>query len=434
VTQETAEHKLKRARAWLIMRQPFFGTLALHLRLVEAQAPAVTTMAVDGTNLFWNRGFVDSLPAPELQGVVAHEVLHCANKHHTRRQQRNPDKWNEACDYAINADLKRAGFRLPGGLYDPAYAGMNAEAIFALREKQAQQQQQQQQQKGGGGQQQSAGAGQQQPGGQPSSRASKQGQPGQSGQPGGGGQQPGQQCNDPGRCGGVIDAAPAHEAAALQRCEAEWNERVRQAIAVAKSQGAGKIPAGLESIVEALNKPRVDWRAMLRRFVDDAASKDYSWQRPNRRYFGLGHILPGFVPDRPSHIVPIIDTSGSMSDEELAAFATELQSAMDDGAADKITVVYADTKVHRHESFAPGDIVKLGAKGRGGTAFREPLQWVADNLPDASALLYMTDMDSSDYGDEPLPALMWIVTGDPRTARAHASRAPFGETVILADC
>ena len=68
---------------------------------------------------------------PELIGLLAHEVMHPAMQHHTRRGDRDPALWNDAADYAINPILTEAGFTLPGDmLNDPEYRGMTAEQIY----------------------------------------------------------------------------------------------------------------------------------------------------------------------------------------------------------------------------------------------------------------------------------------------------------------
>ncbi len=109
-----AKHAVTRARTVLLVSQPFYGTLALQLELVEVTDKSfVNTMAVDGRHLFYNPEFVLSLTEDELVGVNAHEVAHCAFQHMTRRGHRDPRLWNVAGDYAINADLLDAGFVLP---------------------------------------------------------------------------------------------------------------------------------------------------------------------------------------------------------------------------------------------------------------------------------------------------------------------------------
>jgi predicted metal-dependent peptidase len=108
-----------------------------------------------------------------------------------------------------------------------------------------------------------------------------------------------------------------------------------------------------------------------------------------------------------------------------------LQGALDNGAADQITIVYADVDVTGSAEYFPGDRIEVQAEGGGGTDFAAPLQWVADNCENVAAILYLTDMQTCDYGDEPDAPLLWLVCGDPREAKYWVERAPFGEVIYI---
>jgi len=84
--QMTTAQKLTRARTQLLLNQPFFGTLGLRLKLVPGSLP---TMATDGSRIVYNPVFVGELKPAELEGVLAHEVLHCALGHHCPRRSRS---------------------------------------------------------------------------------------------------------------------------------------------------------------------------------------------------------------------------------------------------------------------------------------------------------------------------------------------------------
>jgi predicted metal-dependent peptidase len=77
------------------------------------------------------RNFVETLNTAELAGVLAHEVMHPALQHHTRRGDRDRKRWNMACDDAINPLLLDAGLTLPKDvLIDHRFRGMSAERIY----------------------------------------------------------------------------------------------------------------------------------------------------------------------------------------------------------------------------------------------------------------------------------------------------------------
>jgi predicted metal-dependent peptidase len=381
VTRHDPEKRLTRARSALIIDQPFFGVLALHLEAIRDDS--IPTMATDGTRLLWSADFVAELTDAEIKGVLAHEVLHNAYRHHTRRQARDPRLWNVAADYAINRDLLAAGFTLPKGrLYDPRFGEAGAEEIYSRLQREA-------------------------------PAAPKSGQPGAGkGGPAGA---------DPGRCGAVIDAAGSpDERAAADR---KWELATRQALAVAKAAGA--LPGYLKRLADALDKPRVDWRDVLRRFVDSVAHRDYSWTRPNRRHVGRGVILPGWIADGVEHVVCAVDTSGSVTDSTLSAFAAEIGGILDDGAVSRVTVLYADTKVRAIETFEQGDRVRLAGTGGGGTDFRDTFRTIARDHADASAVVYLTDLAVTHFGDEPACPVLWAHVGP----ESRIPPVPFGEVV-----
>src|SRR5215472_4066695 len=102
---------------------------AWSLKLVPGSLP---TMATDGSRIVYNPAFVDQLKPAELEGTLAHEVLHCALGHQCRRGERDPELWNQAADFAINPILLGNGFTLPAGaLVDPAFNNLSAEEIYA---------------------------------------------------------------------------------------------------------------------------------------------------------------------------------------------------------------------------------------------------------------------------------------------------------------
>ena len=78
---------MKKARSELLIKHHFFGKLVMHLELVETDQ--VDTMATDGSKIYYNRDFVDTLTHQEIVVVQVHEVLHVVFKHHLRRGKRD---------------------------------------------------------------------------------------------------------------------------------------------------------------------------------------------------------------------------------------------------------------------------------------------------------------------------------------------------------
>jgi len=190
----------------------------------------------------------------------------------------------------------------------------------------------------------------------------------------------------------------------------------------------GHLPGYLERLVGEMKKAKQDWREILRRFVDQANNFDYSWMRPDRRFATAPFILPGTIKEGVNHIAVAIDTSGSISDSILATFRAEVQSMLDEGACEKITVIYCDARVHTTEEFSMGDNLEFRPVGGGGTDFAPVWSWLQNNKQDITAVVYFTDLYGN-FGKEPEWPVLWAAYGDPRNIRSM--HVPFGEVIEL---
>lgn len=393
--------KMQKARSALILDQPFFGSLALRLRMEED--PTCESMWTDGVSIGFSPSWVDSLSMDELKGVVCHEVMHLSNAHHCRRGDRDHVLWNQAADYAINPLIIAAGMTLPKERLDnPAFHNLETEAIYNRLPRPP---------KGAGNQGQGAGSGQGQGDGK-----------GQQGKP------PQKPNMDPGKCGEVRDLPgqdgnKATDAEKAQNAQ-DWGIATQQAAQAAKM--AGKLPANLSRLIEDLLEPRVDWKEALRQFVDRASRNDYTWKRPNARYFSRNIILPSLYTEELPPIVVAVDTSGSVSNEDLQQFASEIDDILNQYNGTELTVIYCDAKVQHVEHFTTENRpIRLEAKGGGGTDFAPVFKHVAANLETPACLIYLTDLYCSSYGDEPEYPVLWINTSN------HNTKVPFGDVVRM---
>ncbi len=351
----TAIEKMSAARTALLMDRPFFGALVMRLKLVEAHNTRYGTMDTDGRAIYYDPRFVLRLEPREVAFVQAHEAVHCAMQHIGRRGDRDQEKWQHAIDYATNAILVEAGMKMPeGGLYDSAYIGMSAEAIYdALPDD-------------------FAGAGQ------------------------------GWQW------GIALDGDASEELAQ------EWKQAVAEAIAAARLAG-DKASERARALLGEMLAPRVDWRAQLREFMERSVcgATDYSWCRPARGWIAQDIYLPGVVGERGAPIVVVVDTSGSIDDDVLRAFTVELRGIHLDFAPAALHVLYADAAVHVHNTFLPGDELELDSTvGGGGTDFRPAFDWVAEHAPDVAAVVYLTDGEGRYPREAPPWPVLWAMTAD----------------------
>ena len=381
-----------------MLDHPFFGSLLFRLKGRESRS--IETMATDGTSLFYNPDFVDTLTAATLCGVLAHEVLHPGLQHHLRRSGRDPKRWNEACDYAINPILLDAGLHLPdGGLIDNRFRGMSAEQIYNQLQTDAEQSR-----GNSGGTQETARDG----------SASPKGIPSDSGEPlapvteGGFGQ--------------VLDAAVADEGMLTADEQArEWNVAINQAVTLAKQ--AGKVPAGLQRSIDEAAEAGVDWRELLRRAWSETATADYSWMRPNRRHIWTGLYLPGVVREGVGEVAIAVDCSGSVSSRQLCLFEAEVRSILESQRPERVYVLYFDATVNKVETFEAGQRVALSPVGGGGTEFGPCFEWLDEHGVRPQTLVFLTDLYGAFPHSGPAYPVLWASTG--------GRRAPFGQVVPM---
>lgn len=377
MTDPTANAKVVKARATMVMSQPFFGALALRLKVTEDNN--VETLSCDGTTIRYNAKFINDLPLEQVRGVIAHTIMHPAFLHHLRRGNREAKKWNKAGDYAINGIVTRAGFALPSGyLIDPKYDGQTAEHIYTLLPDEPE--------GGGGG-------------------------------------------DDPGGCGGVCDH-PGSGGEGKEPSEGEkkneeiqWKIAVAQAAYVAKQQG--KLPADMERLIEEMMEPIIPWREILRRFLTEKANDDFSWRKGNRRFLSSGLYLPSRESEATGDIAVVVDTSGSIGAKELNEFGSEIQGIIEEVRPRKTIVIYCDARVNKVVEFGPHDAVVLEAVGGGGTDFRPPFEYLRDKGIEPKALVYLTD----GYGSFPKESevdfpTLWAINND-------SVKSPIGETIFL---
>lgn len=392
-TTMAARELIQRARTILVLDQPFFGALALRLKLVEAHAivnpdgsgkPLLA--ATDGTHLFYNPDFVQAITSKQLVFVLAHEVMHCAMGHMWRRDAREPYRFNVACDHAVNLILKASGFELfPWVFQDPQYEGQSAEWIYARLPEDLQDP------NGGGG-------------------AKGQRGDGDGNNFGGGGSD-------------VLDAPGAGEQAAEGTTEADWQQAVQQAATAAKQRGS--LPSALERFVAEAVKPRVDWKSVLRRFVQQAAKADYTWTLPNRRYAARGLYLPALKTEAMGPIAIAVDTSGSIDDAVLSQFAAEMRAIAQELQPERVYVAYCDAAIGRVDTFERGEEIELHPVGGGGTSHRPVMDWLDDLDEPPVCAVCLTDLYTDHRPEPPAMPVLWATT--------HVAEVPYGEVLSLED-
>ena len=436
---------MKKARTVLVLEHPFFGSLALRLRFREDKNCA--DMWTDGKSLGFNPVYAATLPETKLIAAQAHEIMHLAFGHHLRRKNREEKMWNRACDLAINHILLEAGFDLPEGFaHDPSYAGMSADDIYevlaALQESDSKGEADKDSARADGQSQENAGAMSFDGGRELGGKSVAQSQGGKK-------ENPGQDGDDHASAGSEAarkqkQSSPAQgegktsftgevrDHPRLQGVEnehalklAEQEADVALSQAVQRARHMGSLPAGFTRLLKKERRPELDWRELLRRFLEQCADNDYSWSTPNRRYLYQQIYLPARREARLPHMVLAVDCSGSVDEAVLSMFCTELFSVLD--AYDTtLTVLFHDTRIQGEMTFnrmsMPRDITPVGG---GGTDYRPICAHIEEQQLRPTCLVWFTDLECNRFPEEPDYPVLWVCS------EARPEIPPFGELVTL---
>ena len=444
----------------LLRKQPFFGSLVLRLPLRPDFSRE--TLATDGHEIRYSPRWVAETDSHLIETAMARVVMACALKHHTRRGERDPERWQMASQLVTHALIRDAGFTLPPGA--EAWDGLTVEQAYDRLQAQDGD-------SGDDGNASSsavgaAAAGQPSTGGDeddtvdppgPADDDDRQdeegdGEPGREdgndrdgegdGQPGDGQDKDGASdappSHDPSGTGEVMDAnaragddgESAEAPLDITAEEQAWDEAMHQALNIARAEG--KVPGRVEETIQGAHASTLDWRTLLRRCMTDATSHDYSWSVPNRRFIDSGLYLPSIRSEGIDTIAFIIDVSSSLPTATLAEFWAELREVAAEIRPERVIVLQVDTTLQDMAEYPADDLPEeIAIKGRGGTDFRPGFAWLDEHGIDPGVCLYFTDMECSDYPEaEPAFPVVFCDYGDDDSPWRHP--APWGEHIPIA--
>ena len=165
----------------------------------------------------------------------------------------------------------------------------------------------------------------------------------------------------------------------------------------------GNIPGELADLLKRLmhvEPPKFDWKGYLKRFIGNS-SVVYT-KKLRRKYNKRYSDNPGLKIKFKNNVCVGVDTSGSVSNDELQEFMGELVHMHKTGH--KITVVQCDTRINSVEEFNPKKDWEI--KGRGGTSFQPVIDHYNKNGR-YTALIYLTDGEA--YAPENCPNnTLWV--------------------------
>lgn len=394
------ERRVQRAKISL-MRNPKFallsGILMVGKTVVDDNVPTAKT---NGRDEWYGRKFVNLLKDSELMFVMAHEASHKMYRHLTtwrKLYEENHRLANCACDYVINLMLKDldpegkfiAMPKINGevvGLIDERFRGMNAKQVFDILK--------QEQEEGGGGEGEGGGDG-----------------------------------FDEHDWDGAGELTEDEK----RQLERDIDQAIRQGL-MAQQKLAGSGTGGMERSLAELLEPKINWREVLREFVKSTCNaKDASsWRKVNRRFLSGGTYMPSLIGEKVGHLVVAVDTSGSVGDEELAEFLSEVKGIAEEVSPEKVDLMYWGSSVVAHEEYESNNVSSIVTStrpvGGGGTDPECVEQFLIEKNIKPECIIVLTDGYVGSWGSKWEAPLLWVIVGG-----NHEAVATVGKTIHVKD-
>lgn len=389
---------MEQDRLKLLTRQPFIGTVLMHLELVPITYGR--TAATDGRAVYMNCKFYAGLNLEERLFILAHETWHCVLLHFARLQARDAQTFNIAADLEVDfilmKDRLKAPFVLP---HDPAWNGLSAEEIYEKYKHRNPKKMTplicsngiQPGPDGNGfdehfyqssAEHKNSSFGGENPGGCEEGKNNEQG-------------------------GDSNNKAPTIDEGTI--------ERLRQIViqsAQMVERHRGRLPEHIRSIIQRLQKPELNWKELLKQFVTSAYGGSRRWLPPARRYVGMGFYLQSRKELRLDAVLAI-DTSGSTTEDQPHFFA-ELANLLNSFGFYQLTVIQCDCVIQNVEFFSDEKPLPQNYKwesfGHGGTSFFPPFEYIREKGLRPQIMIYLTDGIGQAPEKTPGFPVLWVLT------------------------
>lgn len=319
-------------------------------------------MGTTGDTIWINPDKLLTMKLKDASFILEHELWHIARLHIQRRGDKDPQTWNQACDYVINNDMIRDGSScgIPG-LVNPDYLDKSEEDVYGdicKPRKQAKN-------KGNGSDPAEV---------PPSDKSGEDYGNSDSDNPVGNDLLPATKEQIENALGNVIKA--------------------RQQALLSGGLQPGTTAGDLCKVWDKFLEPELPWENILHSLMKDLLPKtQLSWKRRNRRYMNIH--MPSMVAgkDRLAHLIYAIDTSGSVSEEQLNRINSEIRYVHDRLKPKKLTVIQFDEDLQNVQTFTDKDkYEKVELHGGGGTSYW-PVKHFVDNCEGkVNGLIVFTDL------------------------------------------
>ncbi|MGI0482190.1 DUF2201 family putative metallopeptidase [Geminocystis sp. CENA526] len=405
------EEIISASRLRMRVKSPFFATLALFAQFKASYA--IDTAATDGKTVFYHPKYLISLAKAQQDGLILHEILHMALLHTIRRQHRQEELWNIACDIVVNGLIAEdKNYELPpNGIRKPEWETKSVEEIYELLLQQPDEskpsllmpdllnQPLSDSDNEENNQQEATNKSANQSGSKDKFSAN----------------------NDVNLEVELTGSIEQHKQAQLK---AYWQNAMQQANIVARTTNQGKLPAGMERQFKELQSAQIDWRTYLWRYLVQTPT---DFQGFDRRFISCGLYLDTLAGES-VQVYVCIDTSGSISDTQMNLFCSELQGILGAYPHLQCQLYYADANIYGgYELKANDDIPKpIGGGGTSFIPFFEQVEKIR-NLCLQGVCVYLTDGYGNFPKDKPSLPVLWVVV----PGGLDMDKFPFGEVVKI---
>jgi predicted metal-dependent peptidase len=363
-TMEEAQKALDKAKIRLMSCPEVVFFVSITLSMKHLWDTTIPTACTDGYTVWYNPAFWMGMDPEERAGVLLHETLHPAFMHMLRRGDRCAKRWNKAADYAINLIIIDAGFRLPKGcLLDSKYRNMTVEEIYDCLD--------------------------------PEDKVDPDWED-------------------------IKEPDTPQDAKDLGKHLDDVLVQATLASQAAKS-APGSIPGELARYVDSLLNPTVPWNRLLNSFMTKMAKTEYTFRKPNRRFFPQ-HILPSQYSQAICDIAVGTDASGSVTDDQFHHFISETAAIIKGLRPQNLFFLQFTTRLLPMQTLKNlNDLRMVEFKGRGGTKIDPLMEWARENKP--SVLIVFTDGHYTEPTINPKVPVIWLVNDNP------GFTAPFGKHI-----
>lgn len=381
-------HRLLVARMRILCNHGFYGLLLMHM--IYSIDEGCETAYTDGERIAFSPTFLEELSDKELDFVMMHEILHVVLRHCLRGEDKDNERYNIAADIVINStimhenDDKASSITLskygesmhiaPDGKEGYLYT---AEEVYEMLQSK--------QKDSDSGNEKSKKAG---------NVASKNGRAGKVQQSRKNMDKPvAKRWDDHSQWGKFEEDSKLRDVWVKNFAECCEAIKVRDV-----SNNRGTLPMFAQRMLEKLKKPQTDWRTILNDFIQEEIC-DYSFSPPDRRFQDSPFFLPDFNEmgknDNVSDILFFIDTSGSISDNDMTTAFSEIKGAIDqyDGKL-KGWLGFFDAAIIEPKPFSSfEEFIVIKPAGGGGTDFQIIFEYVDQHMKDKApnCIIILTD-------------------------------------------